>query len=55
MKNTMTIEEIANGYMELFATTGMPYYFMMYRSLNKLADETYNVEVTKTEEDAFTL
>ena len=55
MKDTMTIEEIANGYMELFTTTGMPYYFMLYRSLNKLADEKYNVEVTKTEEDAFTL
>ncbi len=55
MKNTMTIEEIANGYMTLFANTGMPYYFMMYRSLNKLADDTYNVELTNEKEEGLSL
>lgn len=57
MKKMMTIEDIANAYMDLFASTGRPYYFMMYRSLSNLADNTYDVEINKekTEEDAFTL
>ncbi len=57
MKKMMTIEDIANAYMDLFASTGRPYYFMMYRSLSNLADNTYDVEINeeKTEEDTFTL
>ena len=48
MKKSMTIEEIANGYMELFANTGKPYYFMMYHSLINLCDNIYNIDELKT-------
>ena len=58
MKKMKTIEEIADTYMVLFASTGRPYYFMMYRSLCNLAKDAYNaVEISdeKIEEDNLTL
>lgn len=58
MKKMMTIEDIANAYMDLFASTGRPYYFMMYRSLCNLAKDAYNaVEISeeKIEENNLTL
>ena len=58
MKKMMTIEDIANAYMDLFASTGRLYYFMMYRSLCNLAKDAYDaVEISeeKIEEDNLTL
>lgn len=58
MKKMKTIEEIADTYMDLFASTGRPCFFMMYRSLCNLAKDAYNaVEISeeKIEEDNLTL
>ncbi len=46
----MTIEELANAYWNLFVKTGLPYYFMIYRSLNRLAEDVYNIEKTDIKE-----
>ena len=58
MNKKMTIEELANAYMDRFAETGLPYYFMIYRSLCNLAKDAYNaVEISeeKIEGDNLTL
>ena len=58
MKKMKTIEEIADTYRGLFASTGRLYYFIMYRSLCNLAKDAYNaVEISeeKIEENNLTL
>lgn len=50
MNKKMTIEELANAYMDRFAETGLPYYFMIYRSLKRLAEDAYNIEKTDIKE-----
>lgn len=50
MNKKMTIEELANAYWNLFVKTGLPYYFMIYRSLNRLAEDVYNIEKTDIKE-----
>lgn len=53
MKYDMTIEEIRDGYRDLFFKSGCREigFFMLYRSLEKLASDVYNAEVVETYED----
>ncbi len=59
----MTIEELSNAYWNLFVKTGLPCYFMLCRSLNRLAEDVYNIEKTdikeqdnrKEQDDGYTL
>ena len=53
----MTIEELANAYWDRFVRTGLPYYFMIYRSLNRLAEDVCNIEKTdiKEQDEGYTL
>ena len=57
MNKKMTIEELANAYWDRFVRTGLPYYFMIYRSLNRLAEDVCNIEKTdiKEQDEGYTL